>query len=175
MTNRDIRGNDAFDMPDDLSTIQIGTTGLYKAQSFVITGRVRFQFKNDFRNLWCASYGDKTIWIGQSLESIGFFTPPFASFPFKLEALRAGVYIEFSEKIKLKCEMMEPCIDVRFEGEISRFPYPNSKMTVLQASNTAGNTVLIFRDHLGDLQYLWGELMVVYGYKFDNVKKWTEW
>jgi hypothetical protein len=175
ITNRDIRDEKEFDMPDDLSTLQIGTTGIYKAQSFVITGRIRFQLKTDFRNLWCARYGDKTIWIGQSLESVGFFTPPFMEHTYQFDSLRAGVFVEFTDDIKLKCEMMEPCIDVRYEGEISRFPYPNAKITLIQASNTKGNTALIFKNRSGQLHYLWGELMLVYGYKFDNLKKWAEW
>lgn len=175
ITNRDIRDKNAFDMPDDLSTIQIGTTGIYKAQSFVITGRLRFQTKTDFRNLWCARYGDKTMWIGQSLESVGFFASHFTPSEYKFAEVRAGVYMEFTDSIKLKCEMMEPCIDVKYEGEISRFPFPNTQITLIQASNSSGNTALIFKNRTGELHYLWGELMLVYGYKFDNLKKLTEW
>lgn len=175
VTDNNIGNKTEFEIPDDLSTLQIGTTGIYKGTSLLITGRIRFQLKTDFRNMWCARYGDKTIWIGQSLESIGFFTPPFMEFGYDFSGLRAGVYLEITDKIKLKCEMMEPCVAISYEGEISRFPFPNAQLTLLQASNTAGNTALIFKNHLGGIYYIWGELMLVYGYKFDNVKKWTEW
>lgn len=175
ITDRNIRDKSEFDMPDDLSTIQIGTTGIYKGQSFLITGRIRFQLKTDFRNLWCARYGDKTIWIGQSLESLGFFTPPFLEYAYDFSGLRAGVYLEFTDTIKLKCEMLEPCIGVHYEGEISRFPFLNTKVTLIQATNAKGNTALIFKSQSEGLYYLWGELMLVYGYKFENVKKWSEW
>src|SRR5258705_5115774 len=170
-----IRYPEAFNMLDDWSAIQIGTTGKYKDQSFTITGRVRFQMKNDFRNLWCARYGDKTIWIGQSLESIGFFTPPFAPYPYQFENLRAGVFVEFSDKIKLKCELLESCFDIRYEGEISEFPFPNVDVMMIQASNAAGNTVLIVSNRHGRLHFLWGEVMLVYGVSFDNTKKFAEW
>jgi hypothetical protein len=162
-------------MPDDWSAIQVGTTGTYKDRSFTITGRVRFQMKNDFRNLWCARHGDKTIWIGQSLESVGFFTPPFAPYPYQFENLRAGVFVEFSDKIKLKCELLESCFDIRYEGEISEFPFPNVDVMMIQASNAAGNTVLIFSNRQGRFHFLWGEVMLIYGVSFDNTKKFAEW
>lgn len=144
-------------------------------QSFLITGRIRFQMKDNFRNLWCAQYGDKTIWIGQSLESVGFFTPPFAPYPYEFEDIRAGIFIKFTNEIKLKCEMIEPCVDMKFEGEISEFPFPNAKITTIQGSNSSGNTMLIFSNNAGRFHFLWGEFMLVYGYKFDNVRQWTEW
>lgn len=141
----------------------------------MVSGRIRFQMKNDFRNLWCARYGDKTIWIGQSLESVGYFTPPFAPYPYQFENIRAGVFIEFSDKIKLKCEMIEPCLSVRYEGEVAEFPFSNTRTVIMQASNTAGNTALIFSNPGGRLQFLWGELMLVYGVTFENVRTFAEW
>jgi hypothetical protein len=175
ITNVAIKDPEAFNMPDDWSAIQIGTTGRYKGQSFTITGRIRFQMKNDFRNLWCARYDDKTIWIGQSLESIGFFTPPFAPYPYQFENLRAGVFVEFTDKIKLKCEMLESCVDIRYEGEVLEFPFPNADVVMFQASNTLGNTVLIFSNRKGRLHFLWGELMLVNGVSLENVRTFTEW
>ncbi|GHN02409.1 hypothetical protein WSM22_38980 [Cytophagales bacterium WSM2-2] len=175
VTNRDIRDSNAFNMPDDLSTIQIGTTGLYRGKSFTISGRIRFQLKTDFRNLWCASYDDRTIWIFQSLESIVFCDSRFAINEYQFEGLRAGAYMDFTDSIKLKCEMMEPCVDVHYEGEISRFPLPNTRLTLIQASSPSFNTALIFKNKSGELHYLWGEMMLVYGYKFENLKAWTEW
>jgi len=165
----------AFIMPADWSRIQVGTTGKYKNQSFTITGRIRFQMKSDFRNLWCARYGDKTIWIGQSLESIGFFTPPFTPYPYQFENLRAGLFLEFSDRIKLKCEMIESCYDIRYQGEISEFPFPNVDVRMIQAGNAAGNTALIFSNHRGRLHFLWGEIMLVYDVSFHNTRNFLEW
>jgi hypothetical protein len=175
ITDLNIRNKDDFDMPDDLSTLQVGTDGVYKLQSFTITGRIRFQMRTDFRNLWCARHGEKTIWIGQSLESIGFFTPPFMAHADRFENLKAGASIEFTDTISLKCEMMEPCVAMHYEGEISRFPLPDTKVTLVQASNASGNTALIFINQLGKLHYLWGELMLAGSFKFNNLKSWTEW
>lgn len=175
ITSVGIKDDKAFHMPDDWSVIQIGTTGTYKGQSFIVCGRIRFQMKYDFRNLWCARYGDKTIWIGQSLESVGYFTPPFAPYPYQFENIRAGLFIEFSDKIKLKCEMIESCLSVHYEGEIAEYPFPDARVAIIQASNTAGNTVLIFTNPGGRQHFLWGELMLVYGVSFENVRTFAEW
>jgi hypothetical protein len=166
---------DQLNMPDDWSTIQVGTTGLYKNQNFTIMGRIRLQMKNDFRNLWCAQYGQEIMWIGQSLESIGFFTPPFAPFPHSFGKIRAGVNIEFSERIKLKCELVENCIGLQYEGEVSDFPFPKGNFTLIQAGNAIGNTVLIFYENPNSIQFLWGEVMLVYGVTFNNTKTWSQW
>jgi hypothetical protein len=163
-------------MPDDWSTIQIGSTGNYKDQNFLITGRVRIQMRNDFRNLWCAQYGKETLWIGQSLEGVGFFQPPFAEYPKEFQKkIRAGIYVEFSEAIKLKCEIIDKCLGVHFEGELSQFPYPDGKFTILQANNSNGNTVLVFMRGEDSAQFLWGVTALVYGVTFENTKRWSEW
>lgn len=163
-------------MPDDWSTIQVGTTGTYKNQKFLITGRVRMQMRNDFRNLWCAQYGKDTLWIGQSLEGIGFFNPPFAEYPKELQTkVRAGVFVNFSENIKLKCEMIDTVRALHYEGEIGFFPYPDGAFTLLQANNSQGNTVLVFKRDNDQAQFLWGVTTLVYGVTFEHTKKWSEW
>jgi len=163
-------------MPDDWSTLQIGTTGKYKNQNFQITGRVRIQMRNDFRNLWCAQYGKETLWIGQSLEGIGFFNTPFVPYPQEFQPkMRAGIFVAFSESIKLKCEMIDKCLGLHCEGEVSTFPYPDGEFTLLQANNSNGNTMLVFMRDKEQAQFLWGVTTLVYGVKFENTKKWSEW
>jgi hypothetical protein len=162
-------------IPDDWSTIQIGSTGMYKEKTFKITGRVRLQMQNDFRNLWCAIYDDRTLWISQSLESIGFFKTSFDAYPAEFSNPIAGTYIVFSNKIKLKCELVEPCIGVKFEGEIARFPFPEGDFTFIQASNKEGNTMLVAQQNNGNIQFLWGELSLVNAFSFENKREFNDW
>lgn len=164
-----------FTMVDDWSAIQIGTTGKYKDKSFEVTGRIRLQMKADYRNLWCATYGDKTLWISQSLESIGFFTTSFEKYPIEFYRPNAGMYIEFSDRVKLKCETVEPCISIRYEGEVARFPYPMGNFILIQASNSSGNTVLVCRKDDLDLQFLWGELKLLNTISFERIREFNEW
>ncbi len=166
---------DLFEMPEDWSTIQIGSTGTYKGNAFEITGRVRLQMHNDFRNLWCATYGDKTLWISQSLESLGFFTTAFSNYPMPFFRPHAEMYIAFSERINLKCETSEYCIKVRFEGEVARFPYPKNKFLFIQASNASGNTALVLHKSNDEIQFLWGELGLVNAVEFDKTRQFDEW
>lgn len=166
---------DLFEMPDDWSLIQIGSTGKYKDKPFEITGRVRLQMQNDFRNLWCATYEDKTLWISQSLESLGFFSTSFDKYPVTFYRPHASSYIAFSDRINLKCEIVEQCLSVKFEGEIARFPFPSTNFLFIQASNASGNTMLVLHQNDNAIQFLWGELGLVNSVSFEKTRQFDEW
>lgn len=163
-------------IPDDWSKIQVGTTGTYRDSTFVITGRLRMQMKNDFRNLWCARYKDDVLWIGQSLETLGFFSPPFAPYPAEIEKeLAAGGFVKFSEGVKLKCEVVDFCLSLKYEGELGWFPFITGNFNFIQANNAEGNTALIFKGKENHAHFLWGVSALVYGVTFENTKRYPEW
>jgi hypothetical protein len=171
----DIKKENCF-VPDDWSLIQIGSKLMYKEKLHTIIGRARLQMQSDFLNLWCATYNGNALWIGQSLEKIGFFDSSFSSYPEgKYKEPRAGLYIDFSETIKLKCELVEKCIDLRFEGELERLPFVQSKFLFIQASNVQGNTVLVFSEGKNKVEFLWGEMKIVGSGKFENTRQFNEW
>lgn len=165
-----------FQMPDDWSAIQIGTTGLYKNKNFTVVGRARLQMNTDFLNLWCAYTQDGPLWIGQSLEKIGFFASVFTPFPQnRYKETRAGLMIDFSDTIRLKCEMVEPCIALHMEGELHRLPVIKAGFTFVQASNDKGNTVFVFATSQNAVEFLWGELLMPDSIKFSNIREFNDW
>jgi hypothetical protein len=164
-----------FQMPDDWSAIQIGTRGSYKNKEFAIVGRARLQMNTDFLNLWCADIASGPLWIGQSLERIGFFESVFTPYPAgRYRESRAGLMIEFSDTIKLKCEMVEPCINLHLEGELLKIPFSRQGFKFVQASNVQGNTVFVLTDDR-QTEFLWGELMALDTVKLSNTRQFNEW
>jgi hypothetical protein len=167
---------DACYVPDDWSLIQLGSKVMYNEKLHTIVGRARLQMESDFLNLWCATYDGKALWIGQSLEKIGFFDSDFSPYPEGMfKEPRAGLFIDFSDTIKLKCELVETCIDIRFEGELGRLPFFKAKFLFIQASNVQGNTVLLFNTQKENSEFLWGEMKVIGSVKFENTKTFDEW
>jgi hypothetical protein len=162
-------------IPNDWSVIQIGSAGHWKGVPFKILGRVRLQLKDDFKNLWCAQYENKTLWIAQSLESVAFYPPPFAPFPDELNKPRSNHSIKFSSNTELKCEFIEQCTHLHFEGELSSFPFSKGGFAVIQASNLKGNSALIFQRQDTSAEFLWGEYMERLNFKFENIRHWNEW
>ena len=162
-------------MPDDWSAIQIGSKVMYQDKLHSVLGRARLQMKSDFLNLWCATYNGNELWIGQSLEKIGFFDSAFSPYPTqKYKEPRAGLFIEFSEAIKLKCELVEECVDIHFEGEMGRLPFHNNFLFI-QANNVQGNTALVFSASKERTEFLWGEIKLVGSIKFENTRQFNEW
>ncbi len=163
-------------MPDDWSMIQIGSKVMYQDKLHSVVGRARLQMKSDFLNLWCATYSGKALWIGQSLEKIGFFDSDFSPYPTqKYKEPRAGLSIEFSENTKLKCELVEGCLDIRFEGELARLPFPLANFLFIQANNEQGNTALVFSETKERTEFLWGEIKLAGSVKFENTRQFNEW
>ena len=167
---------EVFGMPDDWSSIQIGTKGQYKQKEFVVVGRARLQMPTDFINLWCAQHADGPLWIGQSLEKIGFFSSIFAPYPpDRYRETRAGLMIDFSDTIRLKCELFDVCVAVHFEGELFRLPFSRKGFKFVQASNAQGNTVFVLTDSNNQTEFLWGELMLPDTVKLSNTREFSEW
>lgn len=163
-------------MPDDWSAIQLGTRGFYKKKEFIIAGRARIQMSTDYINLWSAQYAEGPLWIGQSLEKVGFFASVFTPYPQDwYKDPRAGIPLAFSDSIKLKCELVEPCIDLRFEGELFRFPFTRPNFKFVQASNAQGNTVFVMTDSTTRTEFLWGELVIPESVKFSFTREFNEW
>lgn len=167
-------------VPDDLSLIQIGSTGKYQNKKFEIVGRVRIETKDDFRSLWCATYDDEqnpTLWICQCLDSISFAAGSFNSFPPKSDLeLKAGGKIVFGDRLKLFVTFVSKCESIHYEGEIAKFPKPDGNFLFIQGSNNS-NTVLVvcIDESLRDTEMLWAETKQLGEVHFENTRKFDDW
>lgn len=62
-------------LPPDLSPLQLGTTGTFQGQPFVLVGRVRMGYAEGSWNEWCADFGEgRWGWIA---EAQGYFMASF--------------------------------------------------------------------------------------------------
>ncbi|HZY81955.1 MAG TPA: hypothetical protein VFE50_20670 [Cyclobacteriaceae bacterium] len=166
-------------VPDDLSTVQVGSTGKYKEKKFEVIGRIRIQMIDDFRNLWCAVYdNDKTLWICQSHESIAFADDNFKSFPPKSDiVMRAGGKVIFGDSVKLKVVFVGSMLYMHFEGEIAHFPHPQGDFAFVHAVNERGNTAIIVTkgNDMDKTELLWGVTKQIDQPIFENTRTIDGW
>ena len=57
-------------LQDDLSPIQVGSTGVYDNRAFTVLGRIKVAWEGGFWNEWFLNFGDDSGWIG---EAQGFY------------------------------------------------------------------------------------------------------
>lgn len=72
------------DLPQDSSPIQIGTEGLYQNHSFVVVGRILYEYEQGGWNEWHVVYdGGKSGWLADAqLEyDLSFWTQPPTPLP----------------------------------------------------------------------------------------------
>ena len=79
------------DLQDDMSPLQIGTTGTFDGKQFELIGRMRIGYPDGFWNEWYGLYGgDKECWLA---EAQGFYAVCFADTeiePPTLDKIRPG-------------------------------------------------------------------------------------
>ena len=163
-------------VPADWSFVQIGTTGQYNQKPFTVTGRVRLQLRNDYKNLWCAAHGDKNLWIMESFGSFRVLGNDWKSYKGDIKKLRATYTITLADDKKLTGEYVEKCEGVSYEGQIGPWPslYP-AGFFVVQGSS--GNTTAFFTIHtyMKVVDYLVGEVTTPEDLKLGSILQWNEW
>jgi len=83
------------DLPQDASPIQIGTEGQFQNRSFLVVGRIVYEYDQGAWNEWHVVYNDgKSGWLADAqLEyDISFATPPAAPLPKLNQIARDAVF-----------------------------------------------------------------------------------
>ncbi len=121
-------------LPDDMSPLQIGTTGIYDGVRFEIIGRVKLSWTDGFWNEWFIISDDgKKGWLA---EAQGFFAVSFeidqSEFP-DLKKLNSGIKDILGDRLKIRNELfkivdIKEAICVGSEGELP-FLAPQGRKT----------------------------------------------
>ncbi|HTR36793.1 MAG TPA: DUF4178 domain-containing protein [Bryobacteraceae bacterium] len=83
------------DLPEDASPIQIGTEGVYNNKSFLVVGRILYEYEQGGWNEWHIVYNDGTSgWLADAqLEyDLSWWTQPPASLPASDQIRRGQQY-----------------------------------------------------------------------------------
>lgn len=107
------------ELTDDLTPIQVGTTGMFEKAKFDVIGRMKVGYADGFWNEWVTMAGDGKI--GWLVEAQGFYA---LCFPFtEVEApnrttLKPGKVVDFGTKGYFEVEDMHEVRCLYSEGEL---------------------------------------------------------
>ncbi len=134
-------------VPEDWSFVQIGTTGQYNQKPFTVTGRVRLQLRNDYKNLWCASLTATRTYGSWNLSAAsGYWETTGKATKATSKNYGLPIRSRWTKDKKLTGEYVEKCEGVSYEGQIGPWPslYP-AGFFVVQGSS--GNATAFFTIH----------------------------
>lgn len=156
---------------EDLHRIQIGTRLEQNDRKHVVTGRVRYVFKNTgYLNLWhCESAGVSSGWIAESYHSYAWLVenPPQPELQFILK-MRLNEFFAYKE-IRYLIRSSELVSGVQMEGEIKEFPI-RKKHLVITAFGTGKAELHIHTSGANDMTVLEGINLDFKQSKFENLR-----
>jgi len=107
------------DLQDDLTPIQIGTTGMFAKEKFEVIGRLKVGYDNGFWNEWYTTFGgDKVGWLA---EAQGFYALCFPYTDMKVpdaDSLKIGQAVDFDLKGVYEIEDIHMVKCLYSEGEL---------------------------------------------------------
>jgi hypothetical protein len=104
------------ELQDDLSPVQIGSSGVFQNKTFSVIGRIRQKWDEGFWNEWCALFTDgRTGWLA---EAQGFWMVSFETSSVGLPQVRsafqvgggvelAGTHFEINDIKDISCAFSE--------------------------------------------------------------------
>jgi len=164
-------------VPADWSFIQIGTTGTYREKSFTITGRVRLQLRNEYKNFWSAVHdGNKSLWIMESFGSFCVLEPRWYSYTGDIKKLRATHTITVENGDTLTGDYVDKCEAISIEGQVGRWPelFPTG-FFVVQGSRDTDRGFFTVHTKTKIVQYMLGKTVTPEDLKLGTIHEWNEW
>lgn len=107
------------DLIDDLTPLQLGTTGTYEQKRFEIIGRLRVSYENGAWNEWIAMFNDGTT--GWLAEAQGFYAMCFPHFDVdapKRDFVKAGKTVDLGTKGLFEVDDVREVDCAYSEGEL---------------------------------------------------------
>lgn len=178
--NAILKGNDsphseAVRVPDDWSFVQLKTSGEYGGKKFTVTGRVRLQLRNDYKNFWCCAFTTgEHMWLMESFASFTALAAGWTDFGGDVSALKAGSFHAINNT-EYKGEYVEKCEALSFEGEIGEWNFFTPGFFMVQASNRNGDTMIFMIKPREATEFLSGKKVDINVLNLDNIIVWNEW
>jgi predicted RNA-binding Zn-ribbon protein involved in translation (DUF1610 family) len=168
-------------MPDDWSVVQLGSTGVYKEKPFEVIGRVRLQFRQDYKNFWCIWYDtlDKYGWLAESFGEYIVFEDTFFDMDDSKEPFsrfKAGDQFTLHNNTTVTTDYVDLCEWVSLEGELCKWPHNRKGFLSVQAQNNNG--IAAYFNILPNNQkgnFLVGQLVKFSELNLKLIREWDEW
>jgi hypothetical protein len=165
----------AAPMPDDLSFVQLGTTGTLDNEPFEIIGRIRLQLRNDYKNFWCAVHKEgRGFWLAESFGSFAVFTPTWHPYTDQPVKLRADKLIPIPDG-PVRGDYVERCESLAFLGELMPWNLMDPGWFIVQGSKTDRTAIFITKPKMTGVHYLLGRKIPVEKLSLANTLAWNEW
>jgi hypothetical protein len=163
-------------MPDDLSFVQLGTTGVLDGTPFEIIGRMRLQLRNDYKNFWCAVHQNGSgFWIAESFGSFAIYNGAWQPYNDNPAKLRSNQIIPLTEG-DITGEYVERCEALSFRGELLPWDAVEPGWFVVQAgSKDMRSAFFVTKAYVKRIEYLLGRKVPVENLKLANTLAWNEW
>jgi len=166
-------------MPEDWSVVQLGTTGLYKEKAFEVIGRIRLQFRNDYKNFWCVWYdaSNQYGWLAESFGEYILCENIFIDMDNRedLSRFRAGDKFVLHNDTTVVTDYIDKCEWISLEGELCHWPNYQRGFLSVQAQNNEGIAAYfnLVRDEKG--KFLVGQMVKFSDLNLKSIREWDEW
>jgi len=163
-------------VPSDWSFLQPGAGFEYNGENYFISGRIRLQLCNDYKNFWCAGTDSGShVWLMESFMSVAVFNAAWTSSNKNRSELSVEDTLTIGDSVKVKVEYVERCTSVTYEGELGEWKFSRPDSAFVQASNNDRYTAVFMENSQGQLLYLFGIKTDFEKLKLKNMIVWDEW
>jgi hypothetical protein len=151
------------EIQDDLTPLQLGTTGNYDGKKFEIIGRLRIAYEDGFWNEWYALFGgDKTGWLA---EAQGFYAMCFSVSAIGVpsrEKMVPGAKLSLDQEENFEIEDVRNVVCKYSEGELP-VNAVNGRQSLSVDLTAPGSK-------MGTIEYAEREIRMFFGYyqEFDD-------
>jgi phage FluMu protein Com len=164
-------------IPEGLSVIQLGTTGLIEQQSFEVIGRLRLQFKDGYLNLWSLVMGNGLLgWLvesfGQYALCVSYKLPAWYDW---LVITSVGDSIQLRKSENFCLDMVQECIDFDKEGELPTFTTDPRYSQHFELSKEDGACAFAWKENEHDALAFIGKYYEFSQFNFTNLRTLNEW
>jgi hypothetical protein len=106
------------DLQDDLTPLQIGTTGMFGKEKFELAGRLKVAYADGFWNEWFTVFGNEKIgWLAEAQGFYAMCFPVECFVPVK-ESLKPGAFVELKPEGTFQVEDIHDVHCQLSEGEL---------------------------------------------------------
>lgn len=167
-------------MPDDWSIIQLGTSGVYKDQSFEVIGKIRLQLRQEYKNYWCLWYdqGQKYGWLAESFGKYAVCEPVVFNLDEMgdIHSIKAGDKFDLYGKSTVVVDYVDPCEWISISGEIAHWKDVSKRFISVQAQNDEGIIAFFNLDSVGHrVNFIVGETTALSALSLKAIREWNEW
>ncbi|MFN3403815.1 MAG: hypothetical protein ACK40G_06950 [Cytophagaceae bacterium] len=164
-------------MPEDMSPLKVGAMGYIGDIKIDITGRIRYEFKEGYRNHWMAvNNANEFYWIVEAYGTYAWLKYSEVKIePSKLLKFKPGSVFEISGKKHFHVNYISNITGFFIEGEIALPFQPVDDFITLEMSNPWFEMVIVDAISRDKIFASTGKYQEFDDFKFSNTRLLDEW